>query len=140
MFNRMAGAHCPRPAVVGTGNVPAIRGSALLRDDNGNGGGRPKAPRNVLGGGVRSNKHHRAALLAISINLDIQAIRERPLCGGSDSLLIRMRERSVTDIRRTAACREAAKLIEPRCRCRFELPASNNRRRTRSNPLILRPS
>ena len=42
-------AHCRRPAVAGIGNVAAIQRSAVLRDDKGNGGGRPRAPRNVLG-------------------------------------------------------------------------------------------
>jgi hypothetical protein len=43
------GAHYPRPAVAGIGDVAAVQGSAMLRDNSGNGGGRPKAPRNVLG-------------------------------------------------------------------------------------------
>ena len=44
-----AGAHCCRPAVASIGNVAGVQGLAMLRDDSGNGGGRPKAPRNVLG-------------------------------------------------------------------------------------------
>jgi uncharacterized protein len=43
------GAHCRRPAVAGIGNVAGVQGSAMLRDDSGNGGGRPNAPRNVRG-------------------------------------------------------------------------------------------
>src|SRR6516162_7837087 len=45
------------PATQKTGNSPKIRSrsttphaeAAMLRDDNGNGGGRPSTPRNVLG-------------------------------------------------------------------------------------------
>jgi len=61
------------------------------------------------------------------IDLDIQAVRERPPCGGCDSLLICIwqGERSVTDIWQTVLWLEAVKLIKSRGRCGFELRATS---------------
>ena len=61
--------------------------------------------------------------------LDMQAVSDRPLCGGREPHLIRiccdLRDRSVVDIRQIAICWKTAKLIEPRRRRRFELHATS---------------
>ena len=80
---------------------------------------------------LRSNERYRASRpwLVTFIILDMQSIRDRPLCCGRDPHLIGiwcgMRKRPLIDIRQTAGCRKTAKLIEP-CRSRsFEFHATS---------------